>query len=81
MREGRFTIVTKWYPCTNTRPMKVKAVCHFGSLTMSYTGPADHGQCAQRLLEQEYGVKSAGRFELVKAIIKEGSWAFIVLEK
>ena len=80
MKEGRFTIITKFIPWTNTKPSRVQATCHCGVIRISHDGKESHDKAARQLLEMVYK-EDAAHFDLVKAFITEGSFAFIVMEK
>lgn len=63
-------IVTKWLPCTNTKPNRIKASCPAGSLTMS----SDHGHrhVAEKLVEK-LGWTHANYGTLVSGSLSDGS--------
>lgn len=53
-------IITKYIPCTNTKPSRVKATCEAGSITLSWDSSGDDKlvhQGAARKLCQKLGWK------------------------
>lgn len=47
-------ILTKYFPHTNTRPARIKAICDRGSITLlcDYSGDKSHIQAAQALVDK-----------------------------